>query len=183
MATRRHAREWALQLLFQLDLNPAADLDAALADFWAQQWRALREQADELEGTVASGPELDDDDPRPIPERVAPAAIRDFMERLTRGVRQNLDAIDERIARYADNWPLHRMGAVDRNVLRLAIYELFFEEQAPPVVCINEAVDLAKYFSSTESGKFVNGILDRACKDVTRPSRVDPSGGKRRKPC
>jgi N utilization substance protein B len=63
------------------------------------------------------------------------------------------------------------MGAVDRNVLRLAIYEMFFESETPPVVCINEAVDLAKFFSSFDSGRFVNGILDRACRDVTRPPR------------
>jgi len=73
------------------------------------------------------------------------------------------------------------MGGVDRNVLRLAIFEMFFDEQTPPVVIINEAVDLAKYFSSSESGRFVNGILDRACKDVKRPARepVKPSSGAR----
>jgi N utilization substance protein B len=63
------------------------------------------------------------------------------------------------------------MGGIERNVLRMAIYEMFYTDDAPPVVCINEAVDLAKYFSSAESGRFVNGILDRACRDVKRPSR------------
>ena len=77
--------------------------------------------------------------------------------------------IDEKLAFYTQNWPLHRMGVVDRNVLRLAIYEMFFGGGVPAVVCINEAVDLAKFFSSAESGRFVNGILDRAAKDA-RPT-------------
>jgi N utilization substance protein B len=102
---------------------------------------------------------------------VAPEKLRQFAERLVRGVFDNRAAIDEKLAFYTQNWPLHRMGAVDRNVLRLAIYEMFFGGEVPAVVCINEAVDLAKFFSSSESGRFVNGILDRAAKDAPRVTR------------
>jgi N utilization substance protein B len=154
MATRRQAREWALQLLFQLDQNPAEKLDPAIAAFWEQQ------SAGEIDG---SG----NDTPAPP----VPPKIRAFMERIVRGVVQHREAIDKRLTTYVQNWPLHRMGGVERNVMRLAFYELFFEEETPPVVCINEAVDLAKYFSNAEAGRFVNGVLDRAAKEVKRPAR------------
>ena len=84
-------------------------------------------------------------------------------------------AIDERIAKYTDNWDLPRIAAVDRNILRLAMYEMLFRDDIPPVVSINEAVDIAKKFSTRESGAFVNGILDRLKADLTRPSRTAAS--------
>ena len=186
MATvnRRQAREWALQLLFQIDANPVHDLTPVLRDFWMQQFRLRQDAAEErraLRGQKSAAPEQAAVEPETAAEKLAPPRIRDFTEMLVRGVTRNLDAIDDRLMRYTDNWPLHRMGGVDRNVLRLAIFEMFFDEQTPPVVIINEAVDLAKYFSSSESGRFVNGILDRACKDVKRPARepVKPSSGAR----
>ncbi len=168
MSTRREAREWALQLLFQLDFNPAdpTELAGVMDAFWAQQWRLLRDEADEQSVVEPPG------DDRPPADRVAPVRLRDFVERLVRGVWGNRDEIDRQIMTYAENWPLHRMGSVDRNVLRLAIYEMFHSRETPPVVCINEAVDLAKFFSSSDSGRFVNGILDRACRDVKRPTRT-----------
>ena len=64
------------------------------------------------------------------------------------------------------------MAAVDRNILRLAMYEMLFREDIPPIVTINEAVELAKAFSGFQSGRFVNGILDRARKDIARPART-----------
>ena len=81
------------------------------------------------------------------------------------------DAIDARISGYLTNWTIDRIGGVDRSVLRLAMYELFHSEETPPVVVLNEAVDIAKFFSTRDSGKFVNGVLDRAMKDVPRPPR------------
>ncbi len=177
MATRRHAREWALQLLFQLDVQPTDNLEKTLETFWAMQWRLMQEALEQephvvIDSRKSAHPAKP---PKPLPEciadRVAPRRIRAFMESLVRGVLEKRDEIDDRIVTYADHWPLHRMGGVDRNVLRIAMFEMFCDDQAPPVVVINEAVDLAKFFSSSESGKFVNGILDRACKDVTRPPR------------
>ena len=177
---RRQAREWALQLLFQIDANPAGDLAPVIHDFWAQQFRLRQDAEADAQALPAQTP----DAPEAAAEQLAPRRFRDFTEKLVRGVTDNLDAIDARLVRYTENWPLHRMGGVDRNVLRLAVFEMFFDEQTPPVVVINEAVDLAKYFSSSESGRFVNGILDRACKEVTRPAREPgrPSSGDRRPP-
>lgn len=95
-----------------------------------------------------------------------------FVEELIRGVLTNLKQIDALIQSYAEHWEIKRMNAVDRNVIRLALYEMLFRPDIPPVVSINEAVDIAKCYSSMESGKFVNGILDRALRDLRRPSRA-----------
>lgn len=102
---------------------------------------------------------------------------RAFAEELIRGVEAHRDEIDERIRRYAEHWDIKRMGAVDRNAMRVALFEMMFRPDIPPVVSINEAVEIAKALSGRESGKFVNGILDRACKDLDRPARA--AGGSR----
>jgi N utilization substance protein B len=104
-------------------------------------------------------------------QQSADDASRTFTEKLVRGVREHLTELDQKIQQYAENWDLKRMGAVDRNVMRMGMYEMFYCEDIPPVVSINEAVDIAKSFGSQESGKFVNGILDRARKDLDRPAR------------
>jgi len=103
-------------------------------------------------------------------QNVAPPS-RPFATELIQGVLEHLHELDERIQGYADHWDVKRLNAVDRNVIRLALFEMLFRPDIPPVVSINEAVDIAKRFSSNESGKFVNGILDRACKDMPRSSR------------
>ncbi|MGH8100666.1 MAG: transcription antitermination factor NusB, partial [Chthoniobacterales bacterium] len=87
------------------------------------------------------------------------------------GMIAHLPEIDERIRRYSENFDLNRIAAVDRNILRLAIYEMLHRDDIPPVVSINEAIELAKTFGGAESGRFVNGILDRVRKDLTRPLR------------
>jgi len=98
--------------------------------------------------------------------------VRQFAEELVQGVMERRAVIDERIVKYADNWDLPRIAAVDRNILRLAMYEMLYRDDIPPVVSINEAVDIAKKFSTSESGAFVNGILDRLKAELTRPSRT-----------
>ena len=98
--------------------------------------------------------------------------MKGFAERLLREVIAHQKEIDEKISGYADNWSIKRLNAVDRNVLRLALHEIFNRPDIPPVVSINEAVELAKDLSSDESGNFVNGILDRAAKDAGRPLRT-----------
>ncbi|MFC1461103.1 transcription antitermination factor NusB [Verrucomicrobiota bacterium] len=108
-------------------------------------------------------------------EKKTNAKARQFAEELIRGVLEHLKSIDSKIQGYADHWDLNRMGAVDRNVIRLALYEMLFRPDIPPVVSINEAVDIAKRFSSNESGRFVNGILDRAKEDLCRPAREPAS--------
>ena len=90
--------------------------------------------------------------------------VKSFAISLVKGTVEHLKRIDEVISLHADNWELSRMAAVDRNILRLASYELLYLKEVPPKVSLNEAVDLAKKFGDTESGRFVNGVLDRISK-------------------
>jgi transcription antitermination protein NusB len=100
-----------------------------------------------------------------------PQNVRDFANDLLRGALEKLPEVDAKIRTLADNWDFERLAAVDRNILRLAVYEMLFRPEIPPVVSINEAIEIAKKFSTAESGKFVNGLLDRVKKDLLRPSR------------
>jgi len=84
-----------------------------------------------------------------------------FSQQLVTGTMEHLKDIDTAIVEFADNWNLERMAVVDRNILRLGCYEILFCPDIPPKVTINEAVELAKCYSGPESGKFVNGILDK----------------------
>jgi transcription antitermination factor NusB len=84
----------------------------------------------------------------------------DFARELVHGCREKRAEIDRQIEEVAKNWQLKRMAAIDRNILRLATYELLYREDIPPLVTINEAIDIAKKFSTKNSGPFVNGILD-----------------------
>ena len=111
--------------------------------------------------------------------RPASKPIRDFALPLVEGVLQNRVETDERITRYVENYELGRLAVVDRNILRLAIYEMLFRSDIPPVVSINEAIEIAKRFGTEESSRFVNGILDRVKLDLKRPLRTAdlPDGG------
>jgi len=97
--------------------------------------------------------------------------VREFAQPLIEGMVAHLPEIDERIRRYCENYEFRRISAVDRNVLRLAIYEMLYRDDIPPVVSINEAIELAKAYGGADSGRFVNGILDRVRKDLDRPAR------------
>lgn len=103
--------------------------------------------------------------------RTATAATRAFGDALIRGVLENKQVIDERIQKTAANYELHRIAAVDRNILRVALYEMLFTNDVPPVVSINEAIEIAKRFGSEDSGRFINGILDRIRAELPRPAR------------
>ncbi|MDD5246521.1 MAG: transcription antitermination factor NusB [Candidatus Omnitrophica bacterium] len=131
MKKRTQAREFALQILYQMDIC-RQDHQAAIDNFWQMR---LKEETEK--------------------------EIMDFSSQLVQGVAENLEKIDKKISEYATNWRLERMAYVDRNILRLGSYELLFREDIPPKVSINEAVELAKKFSSQEASKFVNGILDK----------------------
>lgn len=87
--------------------------------------------------------------------------VREFADRLVLGIDHNAPTIDEKISQYATNWQLKRMAIIDRNILRVGVYELFYAADIPPKVTINEAVELAKKYGDLESSKFVNGILDK----------------------
>lgn len=95
----------------------------------------------------------------------ADSEIREFADQLVVGVIQHREPIDQWIAKCADNWDITRMAAVDKNILRLASYELLYTEEIPPKVAINEAVELAKKYGDTDSSKFVNGVLDKIHKE------------------
>lgn len=164
MGKRHEARERAVQFLFQHDLNPPEKLDEALEQFWNSQ-RSAAIAGDKGPATWGENAEL----PPPSAEE---AAMRLFAEPLIRGTLGHRDEADEIIKKHAKNWELHRMAAVDRNILRLAIYEMLHCEDIPPVVSINEAVDIAKKFSTKDSGKFVNGILDKVKTELMRPARI-----------
>ncbi len=90
--------------------------------------------------------------------------VIDFATILAEGVISRLKLLDDRIKMYAKNWEIERMAIIDRNVLRMAIFELLFLEDVPPKVSINEAIELAKKFGDTDSPRFVNGILDKIYK-------------------
>jgi N utilization substance protein B len=164
MGKRREARERAVQFLFQHDLNPPEDLDRALTEFWDTQ-RAAAIAEEKGPATWGQPVEL----PPPTAEE---AETRLFADPLIRGVIEHRDEIDAHIKRHARNWEFHRIATVDRNVMRLAIFEMLFREDIPPVVSINEAVDIAKKFSTQDSGKFVNGILDKVKGELLRPARI-----------
>ena len=95
-----------------------------------------------------------------------------FAEELIAGVNEHLQEIDELIAKYATNWSSDRIAKVDLAILRMAVFELCHRDDIPPIVSINEAIDLAKSFSSAESKRFINGILDSVKKTLNRPLRA-----------
>ncbi len=97
------------------------------------------------------------------------ATIKDFTQRIIIGVADNLEQIDGRISHYATNWQLKRMAVIDRNILRIGVFELLYTPDIPPKVTINEAVELAKKYGDLESSKFANGILDKIHKTEKLP--------------
>ena len=166
--TRRAGRERALQFLFQSEFNRADTLDASLDLFWEQDDLAF---ADELARYAKEhGPVL--------PHRQKEVAkmrrqIRRFADAIIRDVLLHHRELDEVIAGASENWGIDRMGTVDRNILRVGACEILYHPDVPPVVAINEAVDLAKLYSSFESGRFVNGILDHLLKNTQATASDD----------
>ena len=139
VATRRQAREWAVQMLTAADLNPPEDVPAFIAAYWEQL------------GT------LDEDDGRADNVR---GKLKAFAEERVAGVLAELKDIDSALVALLDHWDLYRIGTVERAVLRLGLWEMK-NTDVPKAVVINEAVDLANWFSSPRSRTLINGILDR----------------------
>jgi transcription antitermination protein NusB len=98
-----------------------------------------------------------------------------FSEALIKGVMANRPAIDATITKYAPEWPLEQITIVDRNVLRLGVYELMFSPDVPPKVAINEAIEVAKGFGGESSGKFVNGVLGAIYRDLQAQGKLPPT--------
>ena len=101
-------------------------------------------------------------------------SVRPFAEQLVNGVYQHRDELDEMIVAASENWRLERMSIIDRNVLRIALFEMLYCPEIPPKVSINEAIDLGKTFGSPDSGAFINGILDRLLREVNRIREGSP---------
>ena len=144
--SRRLARELALQALYSLDLNDGLTAPQALS-------------------FVAAGAALEPDDGESR-ERDAQAEL--YAQSLVEGTVEQLAVIDEIVQKASRNWRLERMARVDRNVLRLATYELRFVLDVPMKVVINEAIEVAKRYGGAESAAFVNGLLDRISQELKR---------------
>ncbi len=140
-ATRRQAREWAIQMLTAADLNPPEDVREFMNIFW-----------DELAS-------LDSADGGCKPR----GKLREFAEARVVGVLAEQAKIDDVLVPLLENWDINRLGTVERAVLRMGIWEMDFSDVPPPVV-INEAIDLANWFSSPKSRALVNGVLDKHAK-------------------
>jgi len=135
LGKRRRSREFALQALYQFEIN-LQDVHHALDH--------VRKNA---------SPRIDD---------------QEFTGRIVMGVREHLREIDHLIENYSEHWQFDRITIVDRNILRMAIFELLYCKEIPPKVTINEAIDLGKRYGSDDSGGFINGILDRIQNEVVR---------------
>ena len=104
--------------------------------------------------------------------------VEDFVKRLVHGVLEHRPELDRLIEQYSEHWRIDRIDMIDRNILRMALFELLYCEEIPPKVTINEAIDLGKRFGSEDSGSFINGILDRVQNEVVKkPVEPKPSGG------
>jgi N utilization substance protein B len=135
LGKRRKSREFALQVLYQLEITKQDALqaiDQSIDNF------SPAEKADE------------------------------FAKRIVMGVREHRQELDRLIEERSENWRLDRMTTIDRNILRIALFELLYCSEIPPKVTINEAIDLGKRYGSEESGSFINGILDRIQNEVIR---------------
>ena len=141
MGKRRTAREMALQMLYQAELGGSSSRQV-LATF----------DSSEYLNQVAAGDHT-------TRKSLVDEAFA-YASRLLVGALEHREELDERIRSQADNWRLERMPAVDRNILRLALYEILYEEETPHLVVVDEAIELAKKFGSEQSGRFINGLLD-----------------------
>ena len=115
-----------------------------------------------------------DDDPAPHAadfwaQHPLDADAKEFADDLVRGAMATHANIDDVITRFTEHWDLDRMAVVDRNILRLAVYELGWRMETPPKVVINEAIEIAKKFGTRESSRFINGVLDRVHREL-RPA-------------
>jgi N utilization substance protein B len=141
---RRAAREAAVQFLYQLD-SPGTHPPLPDENFWR----------------LRTGTRDPEDPNAPQPPPPLPPKAKSFTETLIQGVQAHRETLDGWISKFTRNYELGRIAAVDRNVLRVAAFELLHNPQTPPVVAINEAIEIAKKFGSEHSGRFVNGILDQ----------------------
>ena len=148
---RRFAREWAMQFLFQYDLTSVIDNKEAIDAFLAQLG----------DSEVFASPS----DTKTF--RKADRLTRDIIN----GILENMSEIDKVISGYSSKWTIERMDTVDRNVMRVAIYEMLFCKNVPPIVSINEAIEIGKIYGTDNTSSFINGVLNAVMNTLSRPSR------------
>ena len=144
--TRRHAREWAIQMLTAADLNPPENIDLLIESFWTN----LPTLSEDGQKCLKPGKKL-----------------KAFAEELVKGVLTNLDELDGELSALLENWDLYRLGTIERVVLRMGVWELK-NSDVPKAVVINESIDLVNWYSSPKSRTLVNGVLDRYAAKVGR---------------
>jgi len=149
--SRRRAREFALQALYQSDISGDAAAEG-IPGLWSGQ----------VDGGLES-------------KAAEPSEI-EFSETVVAGVDARREEIDKLIEDASENWRIQRMPVVDRNILRLATFELIDSQEVPASVCINEALELAKRFGDKQSRAFINGILDRIAAMIGRGGRRQKKG-------
>lgn len=162
VSKRRLGRQMAVQMLFQSDLG-GASVEEILGHFDPAEYlsrEALR---------LAEGASRSADGPLADRERRQLTQAFEYAAGLLRGSLGHREEIDAVIKAQAEHWRLERMPVVDRNILRLAVYELLYESDVPHLVVVDEAIELAKRFGSENSGRFINGLLDGVLKSRALP--------------
>jgi N utilization substance protein B len=157
---RRRSRVAALQIMHQMDVSPEMEADAALSLYFGQLaagGHAMLVDEDEPPSTTLAEPPAPDDN-GPID--------RPLVEQLIHGVFSHRAELDRMLTAASKNWRIERMAVVDRNVIRLALYEIKFCPEVPVAVAIDEAIEVSKLFGSAEAPAFVNGLLDRAVDEL-----------------
>jgi len=149
MGARRKARECALQMLFQYDIA-RSKVDEVIKTYWEEMCEITASEAG--------------------------SEITEFATNLVTGTIAHMEEIDDRISNRAANWRISRMAVVDRNLLRMAVYEFFYEPNTPKTVIINEALEIARRFSTYEATQFINGILDGIKRDLEEGQQASVKG-------
>jgi N utilization substance protein B len=167
---RRTAREMAVQMLYQNDIG-GSPLPNIFNTFDLAEY-LVRPASGGRRGAAAAAARRGGD--RAEHERRKRRVDESFAyaQQLVRGTVDHREEIDAMIRGQADNWRLERMPPVDRNILRLAIYEMLYERETPKLVVVDEAIELAKKFGSEQSGRFINGLLDGLLKQHTFPGTL-----------
>jgi len=149
---RRRAREVALQILIQMDVNPELEAEGAMRLYFDHLAADVAAEEDGSGGTE--------------PVRAPAPFDRSMVQSLVVGVASRRSELDQMVQDLSRNWRLERMALVERNVIRLALYELKHARDVPTNVVLDEAIELTKKFGTTEGAAFVNGLLDRAASEV-----------------
>ncbi|HEX5717386.1 MAG TPA: transcription antitermination factor NusB [Thermoanaerobaculia bacterium] len=169
-ARRRISREMAVQMLYQSDLG-GSPLPQIFHNFDLAEY-LTREELGEKQKDGQEPPTREEERAEYMRRKRQADEAFAFAQGLVKGTLDNREQVDALIREQADNWRLERMPPVDRNVLRLAVFEMLYETDTPKLVIVDEAIELAKKFGSEQSGRFVNGLLDGLLKQHTFPGSL-----------